>query len=345
MYIRYQFKYTGKAEIMLDILPRIKELINENREFAMAKVIKTWRSSPRQPGACLIVTKEGDMIGSVSGGCVENAVVAKALKVLKTGKAELTKFGIANEDAWEIGLSCGGEVWVHISPFYPVDLWAKLDESISANQGIAIITNLNDGSHVSYNPKDKISGDLMKLASETYDKRSNTLINHEGTDYFIHSFPPKNKMLLIGSAHITAELIDLAHTYDFEAIVIDPRDTFARKTDYKTAPDHLHVNWPQEVLGDYALDNETYAVILSHDPKIDDEALKILLPSNVRYIGALGSKKTHAKRVERLKGYGFTEDQISRIHAPIGLHIGAMSAKEIALSVISEVVKVKNILD
>lgn len=330
---------------MLDILPRIRQLIDEKREFAMATVVKTWRSSPRQPGACLVVTKEGDMIGSVSGGCVENAVVTKALKVLETSKSELAKFGIANEDAWEVGLSCGGEVWVHISPFYSADLWAKLDESISANQGIAIITNLNDGSHVSYNPKDEISGDLMKLASETYAKRNNTLIHHEDADYFIHSFPPKNKMLLIGSAHITAELIDLAHTYDFETIVIDPRDTFARKTDYKTAPDHLHVNWPQEVLGDYDLDNETYAVILSHDPKIDDEALKILLLSNVRYIGALGSKKTHAKRVERLKAYGFTEDQISRIHAPIGLHIGAMSAKEIALSVISEVVKVKNILD
>lgn len=343
MYIRYQFKYTGKAEIMLDILPRIKQLIDENREFAMAKVVKTWRSSPRQPGACLIVTKEGDMIGSVSGGCVENAVVTKALKVLETGKAELAKFGIANEDAWEVGLSCGGEVWVHISPFYPADLWAKLDESISTNQGITIITNLNDGSDTIYNPKDEVSGDLTHLVSEAYAKRNNTLINHQGADYFIHTFPPKNKMLLIGSAHITAELIDLAHTYDFETTVIDPRDTFAHKTDYKTAPGHLLVNWPQEVLGNYALDNETYAVILSHDPKIDDEALKILLPSNVRYIGALGSKKTHAKRVERLKGYGFREDQISRIHAPIGLHIGAMSAKEIALSVISEIVKEKNL--
>ncbi len=344
MYIRYQFKYTGKADIMLDILPRIRQLIDQKREFAMATVVKTWRSSPRQPGSCLIVTKEGDMIGSVSGGCVENAVVTKALKVLETGKPELAKFGIANEDAWEVGLSCGGEVWVYISPFYPADLWTSLDQSIIDNQGIAVITNLSEGSHTSYQPKDEVSTELMKQVAEVYAKRNNTLINHEGADYFIHSFPPKNKMLLFGSAHITAELIDLAHTYDFETIVIDPRDTFAHKTDYKTAPDHLLVNWPQEVLGNYDLDNETYAVILSHDPKIDDEALKILLPSNIRYIGALGSKKTHAKRVERLKGYGFTGDQISRIHAPIGLHIGAMSAKEIALSVISEVVKVKNLI-
>lgn len=330
---------------MLDILPRIQQLIAENREFAMATVVKTWRSSPRQPGSCLIVTKEGDMIGSVSGGCVENAVVTKALKVLETGKSELAQFGIANEDAWEVGLSCGGEVWVHISPGYSANLWDGLMKSISANQGIAIVTNLNDGTHVSYRPNDEVSNELSKLFAETYAKRANKLINHERVDYFIHSFPPKNKMLLIGSAHITAELIDLAHTYDFETIVIDPRGTFAHKTDYKTAPNHLLVNWPQEVLGNYDLDNETYAVILSHDPKIDDEALKILLNSKVRYIGALGSKKTHAKRVERLAAYGFTKAQIDRIHAPIGLHIGAMSAKEIALSVISEVVKVKNLLD
>ncbi|MBO3697374.1 XdhC family protein [Roseivirga sp. E12] len=343
MYIRYQFKYTGKAYIMLDILPRIRELITENTEFAMATVVKTWRSSPRQPGSCLIVTKDGDMIGSVSGGCVENAVVKKALKVLETGVSELVKFGVANEDAWEVGLSCGGEVWVHVSRFYPAALWVKLDESISTNQGLAIVTNLNTGDQSTFISSGTQPDGLMSLVAEEYVKRNNTLIDYQGTNYFIHSFPPKNKMLLIGSAHITAELIDLAHTYGFETIVIDPRDTFAHKTDYRTAPDQLLVNWPQEVLGNYALDNETYAVILSHDPKIDDEALKILLPSKVRYIGALGSKKTHAKRVERLKDYGFSDEEIDRIHAPIGLHIGAMSAKEIALSVISEVVKIKNL--
>jgi len=327
---------------MLDILTRIRQLIAENEQFAMATVVKTWRSSPRQAGSCLVVTQSGQMIGSVSGGCVENAVVTKALKVLETGESELVKFGIANEDAWEVGLSCGGEVWVHISPFYQADLWAKLDASIAANTGTVVLTNLGEGSHALVDIESTSTNGLTELALEQYAKRANGLVSVDDQDYFVHSFPPKNKMLLIGSAHITAELIDLAHMYDFETVVIDPRDTFARKTDFKTAPDTLHVNWPQEVLGDYTLDNETYAVILSHDPKIDDEALKILLPSQVRYIGALGSRKTQAKRVDRLKGYGFTDEQISRVKGPIGLNIGAMTAKEIALSVIAEVVKVKN---
>lgn len=330
---------------MLDILTRIRQLVAEKEQFAMATVVKTWRSSPRQTGSCLVVTKSGQMIGSVSGGCVENAVVTKALKVLESGKSELVKYGIANEDAWEVGLSCGGEVWVHISPFYQADLWAKLDARIAANTGIAVLTNLNNGSHELVEIASDSSSALVNLALEQYAQRVNTLFSFEAEEYFVHSFPPKNKMLLIGSAHITAELIDLAHTYDFETIVIDPRDTFAHKTDYKTTPDALHVNWPQEVLGDYTLDNETYAVILSHDPKIDDEALKILLPSDVRYIGALGSRKTHTKRIDRLKGYGFSDDEISRVKGPIGLNIGAMTAKEIALSVIAEVVKVKNGVD
>ncbi|OEK04690.1 XdhC family protein [Roseivirga misakiensis] len=329
---------------MLDILTRIRQLVAEKEEFAMATVVKTWRSSPRQAGSCLVVTKTGQMIGSVSGGCVENAVVQKAQRVLATGHSELAKFGVANEDAWEVGLSCGGEVWVYITPFYTEDLWEKLDDALDGNIGTALVTNLSDGSQTLI--EDILpESELKAVVNGIYQKRSNSLLSVEGVEYFVHSFPPKNKMILIGSAHITAELIGLAHMYDFETIVIDPRDTFAHKTDFAIAPDTLHVNWPQEVLGDYALDNETYAVILSHDPKIDDEALKILLPSGVRYIGALGSRKTQAKRIERLKSYGFTDEEISKVKGPIGLNIGAMSAKEIALSVIAEVVKVKNGVD
>lgn len=348
MYIRYQFKYTGKADIMLDILPRIRQLIAENTEFAIATVIKTWRSSPRQAGSCLVVTRDGTMIGSVSGGCVENAVVTKALKVLDTGKSELAEFGIVNEDAWEVGLSCGGEVWVNISPFYGEQLWKELDDRLLSNKGGAIVTKLSDATHSLTDGKgnflngEDLTNEVREEAIKKYSVRANALISFEGEDYFIQSFPPKKKMLLIGSAHITAELIGLARLYDFETIVIDPRDTFAHKTDFNAKPDALHVNWPQEVIENYNLDRDTYAIILSHDPKIDDEALKILLKSDVRYIGALGSRKTQAKRIDRLKNYGLSDEEIARIHGPIGLDIGAMSANEIALSVMAEVIKVKN---
>lgn len=324
---------------MLDILPRIRDLVAEGRTFAMATVIKTWRSSPRPAGSCLVVTAEGDMIGSVSGGCVEKSVVSKALKVLETHRPEIARYGVADEDAWEVGLSCGGEVWIYVQRFFTDQLWTLIDEKLQADQGFALLTNLQEGTQQLMSVDDEQMDPVIK---NHLNQRSSAIEVVAGEELFVQTFPAKNKMILVGSAHITTELIELAQMYDFETTVIDPRNTFATKTAFKSNPDHLLVNWPQEVLNDFDLGHQTYAVILSHDPKIDDEALKILLPSAVRYIGALGSRKTHAKRINRFKANGFSEEQIARIHAPIGLDIGGMTAREIALSIMAEVIKVKN---
>jgi xanthine dehydrogenase accessory factor len=149
-------------------------------------------------------------------------------------------------------------------------------------------------------------------------------------------------MLIIGAAHITADLIHLSNYYGFESIVIDPREAFADKTSFDDPPSKIIKAYPSEVLEQFKLDQSTYAVILSHDPKIDDNALHILLKENVAYIGALGSKKTHAKRMERLKEAGFSESDIKRIHAPIGLSINAKTPREIALSIMGQIIEVKN---
>ena len=149
-------------------------------------------------------------------------------------------------------------------------------------------------------------------------------------------------MLIIGAAHITADLVDLANTFGFESIVIDPRGTFASKTQFQTPPDVIFEKYPSEVIPDYTLDAYTYAVILSHDPKIDDNALHLLLKSHVAYIGALGSKKTHAKRIARLREAGFSDTQIDRIQAPIGLNINAKTPREIALSIMAQIIGVMN---
>ena len=164
----------------------------------------------------------------------------------------------------------------------------------------------------------------------------------QNNKYFLQVFPRKPRMILIGSAHITAELLILAQMHDFETIVIDPRDTFARKTKAVKTPDQLWLQWPQEVLPQLAPDSNTYAVILSHDPKIDDPALEILLRSDVPYIGALGSTKTHQKRLVRLQEKGFSTNELRRIHAPVGLDIKARLAREIALSIMAEIIAVKN---
>lgn len=330
---------------MKEIYASINKWKLENKPFAMARVIKTWRSSPRPAGSTLLVSNTGEMIGSVSGGCVENAVFAKALEVLESGKPETVTYGVADEDAWEVGLSCGGALSVHIAPFFNDADWGIIQTYKLQKKGLVVLTELKEGGlNLFIDPtiENKLSDDLNQALQDYYKRDLNGVIQADGIEYFCHVFAPKKQMLLIGSAHITSEMISLAEKFDFETIVIDPRDTFAKKTIYDVKPDQLHVKWPQEILPDLSLDRNMFAVILSHDPKIDDEALKILIDSEVSYIGALGSKRSHAKRVDRLKEYGFTEQQIDFIHAPIGIPINSLSPKEIALSVMAEVIKVKN---
>ena len=327
---------------MLDILSQTEEFIEKSMQRVLVRVIRTWRSSPRPVGSSLLVNEDSEMIGSVSGGCVEKAVVAKSLKVMDSGKAELVKFGVADEDAWEVGLSCGGALTVLIQPFFSSDEWNEIQTLQNQNIGFAVITLISEAANNVVIQEEELKNSHPE-AFDLYHQRSSGLVEKEGFTYFVHSFPPKLTMLLIGSAHITSELIKLADDFGFDTVVVDPRDTFAKKTTYAVEPKALHVNWPQEILPDLTLDKNTFVVILSHDPKIDDEALKILVNTEVSYIGALGSKKTHAKRVSRLEGYGFTEEQIERIHAPIGMPINALLPKEIALSVMAEIIKVKNV--
>ena len=173
-------------------------------------------------------------------------------------------------------------------------------------------------------------------------RKTQQLISKTGEKWFAQVFPPKHKLVIIGAAHITVELVHLANYFGFETTVIDPRGIFATKTDFPTPPDALHIDWPAEILPDMSLDAYTYTVMLTHDPKIDDQALHLLLRSKVAYIGALGSKKTHEKRLKRLEEAGFTTEECAKINAPVGVSINAKSAREIALSIMGSLVKAKN---
>ena len=331
---------------MIDIVSSIRKLNREGQILAIATVINTWKSSPRPVGSALIISENGEMTGSVSGGCVEGAVVKKALEIIKSRKSELLHFGISDADAWEVGLSCGGALDVFVQPFYPKEIWNEMDELLKQDEGFMLLSTLEESPQYSIV---KANGEsigaafekslLPELEQAFYEGDSKVL---SSGNHFVQVFPKRPVMLLIGSAHITVELTELAHMFGFETLLIDPRATFASKTQYKEKPQTIHIQWPQEVLPNLKLDKNTYAVILSHDPKIDDEALKVLLKSKVAYIGALGSRKTHAKRIERLKEYGFSSEEIDGIHAPIGIDIGSKLPREIALSVMGEVIKVKN---
>ncbi len=341
---------------MKDLLPTIHAWIAGSKPFAIATVIKTWGSSPRPVGSSLVVSGEMEMAGSVSGGCVEGAVIKAALPLIENGTGIQLHFGVTDEEAWSVGLTCGGRVEVFVERFFAFDerpeeqeAWQKLNASLQANQPCILLTKLVEGTgeHTLVLPDGEIFGQaisplLKPEALRAYSERKSQVIEMEGVLYFAQVFPRKSQMLIVGAAHITTHLVQLASMYGFETIVIDPRGVFANKTQFPYPPDQLFEKYPSEVLPGFTLDAFTYAVILSHDPKIDDNALHVLLKSDVAYIGALGSRKTHAKRIARLEEAGFSEGEIARIHAPVGVDIKAKTPAEIALSVMGEVIRAKN---
>ncbi len=338
---------------MIDYLSYIDEWNSNHIPFAIARVTKTWGSAPRPVGSIMLVNKNGDMAGSVSGGCVEGAVVKESKSVIENWKSKKLDYGVSDEDAWSVGLSCGGSIQVFVQTFSGEDtLTAELLACIESNKPCVWVSSLedrnSDNTLLIFEKEevrqvgDYLTSELMNQALKAYNERGSRTIEVENKTYLIQIFPPKAQLIIIGAAHITVDLVALGHMYGFETIVIDPRGTFADKTLFNVPPDRIEKAYPSEVLDQFRLDAHTYCAILSHDPKIDDNALEILLPSKVAYIGALGSRKTHAKRVARLEEKGVSKEWIERIKAPIGLSINAKSAKEIAFSVMGEILQEKN---
>lgn len=341
---------------MKELFSQINKWTNNNTQFAIATVIKTWGSSPRPIGSSMLVSIDMEMAGSVSGGCVEGAVVKAAQEIIQAGGGKKLAYGVSDEDAWQVGLSCGGSMQVYLERFMANQssssehaVWKALYNCLDQNKPCVLLTELVDGpnQHILILPDGTAFGNrkneaLIQAGLKAYAERKHQVLEIEDQQYFAQVFPRKSQMLIIGAAHISADLITLAQLYDFETIVIDPRGAFANKTQFPNPPDQVLEAYPEEVLGDFELDAYTYAVILSHDPKIDDNALQVLLKSEVAYIGALGSRKTQAKRVARLTEAGFSETELARIHAPIGVDIKAKKPKEIALSIMGEIIKVQN---
>jgi xanthine dehydrogenase accessory factor len=348
--------HSVQAEPMKEQLASITQWVQEGQAFALARVISTWGSAPRPIGSAMLIKENLEMAGSVSGGCVEGAVLKAAKEVLSTGEARRLQYGVTNEEAWGVGLSCGGKIQVFAEPFLAFDerseeqaVWFTLSEKLSKNEACIFLTKiadgpthhllvLPDGSTIGHAPTDTLRDEALRC----YRERNNQTVEIDGQPWFVQVFPRKSQLLIIGAAHITVDLVALAQQFGFETIVIDPRGVFTQKTQFITPPNQLIEAYPAEVLPDFTLDAYTYAVILSHDPKIDDNALHLLLRSEVGYIGALGSRKTHAKRVARLEEAGFSMQEIERIHAPIGVDIKAKTPREIALSIMAELIQQKN---
>ena len=322
--------------------------INADKPFVLATVIRTWGSAPRKAGSHMLLTAE-KMTGSVSGGCVENNVFRQAQMMLGNRSNRLIHYGVSDAEAWQVGLSCGGEIDVLLESFNtkePQDrkYWEDIHLAIEQDTGAVVVHDLN-GNVESRNvmfPATWKDQNLGEHAQSCYQKRTSQLIESGDERYFLELIPPRHKLILIGAAHITTELVSLGIKFDFEVTVIDPRGFFTTHTMFADQPDVIHEAWPADILPQLPLTPYTYAVTLSHEPRIDDQALELLLRSQVAYVGALGSKKTHAKRIARLEVAGFSAAEIQRIHAPVGIDIHAQSAQEIALSILADLIREKN---
>lgn len=336
---------------MREVLADLMRWQEEGKVIALATVVQTWGSSPRGIGSKMALTLDGKVIGSVSGGCVENAVIEAGIQSLKTNQPQLLHFGVADETAWEVGLACGGSIDVFVKPLN-TNFFKELLSSIVEDKPLVIATVIrgpagllgreflfNEHSHSTYwfgNDLDEQILDLaLKLLSQGISERIE--LNSE-IEIFFETILPQPTLIVVGGVHIAVALTSLAKTVGYRTVIIDPRKAWGNKERFPKVDQLIHA-WPEDAFEEIEVTRSTAIVTLTHEPRLDDPALKVALKSSAFYVGALGSKSTHAKRCERLLNDGIGESQLSRIHAPVGLNIGAQSPEEIALAIMAEVVE------
>jgi len=304
--------------------------------IAVATVVSAWGSAPVPVGGQLVVAPDGRFEGSVSGGCVEIDVIAEAQNVNATAKPKRLEFGITDELAWRAGLPCGGTIEVFVEPLRSSD-GGVLDEILAARRSrrlIAVATNLETGDRRLLDPA---SVEDAELAAQIAAGESGIVARADG-ETFLHVLMPAVRLVLAGATHITQVLADLASRVGYDVVIVDPRPAFASAERFDGMT--ILEEWPEPSFAASAFDERTAVVALTHAAHLDDEALTAALRSDCFYVGALGSRKTHAKRLDRLRDAGIGEEDLARIHAPVGLAIGAKGPAEIAVSILAEIVKV-----
>lgn len=304
-----------------DIPEQALAWVNAGVSVALATVVQTWGSAPRPVGAMLAITADGYMVGSVSGGCVEGSVVEAAVDALQDGQCQILEYGVSDEDTFAVGLACGGTIRILLEPVGmgngpSVDLLKELVAARAARQTVAYRVN-----------------------TSTWD-RSLTVEQAEvdtgfDGDWFVNIHNPPLRLIVVGAVHIAQPLLQIAKLAGYDTTLVDPRTAFASSKRFPV--ENLVHDWPDIALENADIDGRTAIVTLAHDPKIDDPAITAALKSQAFYVGSLGSKRTHAKRVSRLIAAGLDETDVARIHAPVGADIGAKTPSEIAISIMAEI--------
>ncbi|MBI1349609.1 MAG: XshC-Cox1 family protein [Actinomycetales bacterium] len=347
---------------MREILPELLAVWERGGTAAMATVVKTWRSAPRPAGASMLVTDQEEAVGSVSGGCVEGALFDLGQEVLGDGQPRLETYGVSDGDAFAVGLTCGGILDVFVERV-DRDSWPELPgiaRSIEAEEPVAVATIVagphfvgrhlvvrkdhTEGSLGTGRLDDTVREDALGLLESGttgflhYGPEGERL--GEGLEVFVQSFAPAPQMFVFGAIDFSAALVRVGKVLGFKVTVVDARPVFATPKRFPEA-DEVVVDWPHRWLSSQQVDARTVIAVLTHDPKFDVPALKQALQTPAGYIGAMGSRRTHEDRLVRLKEAGLTDDELARIHSPIGLDLGARTPEETAISIAAEIIQAR----
>lgn len=305
----------------------VQAWLDAGHSAALAIVAKTWGSAPRRAGSIMVVRDDGVFEGSVSGGCVEGSVIAEATDLIKNAALphafKTLALSVASEQAWEVGLACGGEIEIFLYCLSPEDLPKinTLQQVLSVRKALSLTLPLGERV-IEINSRTTSGGKAMPIKND---------------DEFIVLFIPPIQLDIVGAVHIAQHLAVMAAECGFAVRIVDPRSAFSQSRTFGNAT--LHSDWPDDFFKRHAPDANTAIVTLTHDPKLDDAALQETLRSDAFYVGCLGSKKTHASRIERLGAAGFSDQELNKISAPVGLDIGSATPAEIAASILAEIIQ------
>jgi xanthine dehydrogenase accessory factor len=302
---------------------------------AIATVVGTERSAPRDPGAALAVSAEGQVAGSVTGGCVEPAVYGEAREVLAGGAPRLKTYGIADEEAFEVGLPCGGTVQIFVDRLEP-ELVAPIAEAVREERPIALEIKI---SGEDAGAKRLVGPDDEGPAAELLARGETGIVDTPEGQIFVSSFAPRPNMYVFGAIDHAAALATVGRYLGFRVTVCDARSKFVTPERFPDV-DELVIEWPDKFLENAPVDERTAVCVLTHDHKFDIPVLKVALRTPAGYIGAMGARRTNEERAERLRAEGVSDDEIARIHAPIGLKIGSRSPEEVAVAIAAQIVQV-----
>ena len=322
--------------------------------FAVATVVQTWKSSPRQPGAAMAVNERGEVLGSVSGGCVEGDVYEVAREVLESGEARLVTYGVSDGDAFEVGLTCGGIMDIFVQPAL-ADIDAVLAD-IAGGAAVAVATVMSGpslGRHLVVRPSgvagefgpaglfasvaQQAAGMLAHGSTGVIELGFDGEQRMQGVTAFVQAFVPPPRMLVFGAIDFAGAVARIGTFLGYRVTVCDARPVFATKQRFPDA-DELVVQWPHVYLASTEVDERTVICVLTHDPKFDVPLLQVALSTPARYIGAMGSRRTHEDRLRRLQEIGVPPSALERLSSPIGLDLGARTPEETAVAIAGEII-------